>query len=84
LFVAFISVCGRSPALAGAADGITHQSQPDCLESRAGFQVRHAAAGGDRDISRQLTAEGIPAYVRQPRGRDIYAACGQLKRTVEG
>jgi 23S rRNA (adenine2503-C2)-methyltransferase len=31
-----------------------------------------------------LTADGIPAYVRQPRGRDIFAACGQLKRTVEG
>jgi 23S rRNA (adenine2503-C2)-methyltransferase len=30
-----------------------------------------------------LTAAGIPAYVRKPRGRDIYAACGQLKRTVE-
>jgi len=25
----------------------------------------------------------IPAYVRNSRGRDIYAACGQLKRTVE-
>jgi len=30
-----------------------------------------------------LGAEGIAAYVRRPRGRDIYAACGQLKRTVE-
>ena len=30
-----------------------------------------------------LAAEGIPAYLRRPRGRDIYAACGQLKRTVE-
>jgi 23S rRNA (adenine2503-C2)-methyltransferase len=30
-----------------------------------------------------LTAEGISAYVRRPRGRDIFAACGQLKRTVE-
>ncbi|HZP06312.1 MAG TPA: 23S rRNA (adenine(2503)-C(2))-methyltransferase RlmN [Terracidiphilus sp.] len=30
-----------------------------------------------------LIAEGIPAYLRQPRGRDIYAACGQLKRTIE-
>jgi hypothetical protein len=28
-----------------------------------------------------LAGEGIPAYLRQPRGRDIYAACGQLKRT---
>jgi 23S rRNA (adenine2503-C2)-methyltransferase len=31
-----------------------------------------------------LAGEGIPTYVRKPRGRDIYAACGQLKRTVEG
>ena len=30
-----------------------------------------------------LIAGGIPTYVRRPRGRDIYAACGQLKRTVE-
>jgi 23S rRNA (adenine2503-C2)-methyltransferase len=31
-----------------------------------------------------LIREEIPAYLRRPRGRDIYAACGQLKRTVEG
>ncbi len=31
-----------------------------------------------------LGAAGIPAYIRRPRGREIYAACGQLKRTVEG
>jgi 23S rRNA (adenine2503-C2)-methyltransferase len=30
-----------------------------------------------------LIKAGIPAFVRRPRGRDIYAACGQLKRTVE-
>jgi 23S rRNA (adenine2503-C2)-methyltransferase len=30
-----------------------------------------------------LRAAAIPAFVRRPRGRDIYAACGQLKRTVE-
>ncbi|MGA2949763.1 MAG: 23S rRNA (adenine(2503)-C(2))-methyltransferase RlmN [Candidatus Sulfotelmatobacter sp.] len=30
-----------------------------------------------------LRETGIPAFVRRPRGRDIYAACGQLKRTVE-
>jgi 23S rRNA (adenine2503-C2)-methyltransferase len=27
-------------------------------------------------------AAGIPTFVRRPRGRDIFAACGQLKRTV--
>jgi 23S rRNA (adenine2503-C2)-methyltransferase len=32
----------------------------------------------------RIIAAGIPAYIRRPRGRDIYAACGQLKRTVEG
>src|SRR6516165_3187104 len=30
-----------------------------------------------------LTAAGIPAFIRRPRGRDIYAACGQLKHTTE-
>lgn len=30
-----------------------------------------------------LIAAGVPAFVRRPRGRDIYAACGQLKRTLE-
>jgi 23S rRNA (adenine2503-C2)-methyltransferase len=31
-----------------------------------------------------LLREGIPTYIRRPRGRDIFAACGQLKRTIEG
>jgi 23S rRNA (adenine2503-C2)-methyltransferase len=30
-----------------------------------------------------LVAAGIPAFIRRPRGRDIYAACGQLKRTLQ-
>jgi len=30
-----------------------------------------------------LVAQGVPVYLRRPRGRDIFAACGQLKRTVE-
>jgi len=29
-----------------------------------------------------LIAGGVPTFIRKPRGRDIYAACGQLKRTV--
>jgi 23S rRNA (adenine2503-C2)-methyltransferase len=29
-----------------------------------------------------LRVAGIPAFIRRPRGRDIYAACGQLKKTV--
>ncbi len=30
-----------------------------------------------------LASAGVPVYLRKPRGRDIFAACGQLKRTVE-
>jgi 23S rRNA (adenine2503-C2)-methyltransferase len=33
-------------------------------------------------FQRVLVEAGIPTYIRRPRGRDIYAACGQLKRTV--
>jgi 23S rRNA (adenine2503-C2)-methyltransferase len=32
-----------------------------------------------RAFQQVLVAAGIPAFVRRPRGRDIYAACGQLK-----
>jgi len=34
-------------------------------------------------FQQQLIASGVPAFLRRPRGRDIYAACGQLKRTIE-
>jgi len=30
-----------------------------------------------------LVNGGFPTFIRRPRGRDIYAACGQLKRTTE-
>jgi 23S rRNA (adenine2503-C2)-methyltransferase len=36
------------------------------------------------DVARfqeRLREQGVPAFVRKPRGRDIYAACGQLKKT---
>ena len=34
-------------------------------------------------FQRILIAAGVPVFIRRPRGRDIFAACGQLKRTVE-
>jgi 23S rRNA (adenine2503-C2)-methyltransferase len=41
--------------------------------------------GADRVAAFQkiLRDARIPAFIRRPRGRDIYAACGQLKRTIE-
>jgi 23S rRNA (adenine2503-C2)-methyltransferase len=35
------------------------------------------------NFQKVLTDAGVPAFIRRPRGRDIYAACGQLKRTTE-
>jgi len=35
------------------------------------------------DFQQILIRAGIPTFIRRPRGRDIYAACGQLKRTLE-
>ncbi|HEV3042220.1 MAG TPA: 23S rRNA (adenine(2503)-C(2))-methyltransferase RlmN [Candidatus Angelobacter sp.] len=35
-----------------------------------------------RNFQSVLVRAGIPTFIRRPRGRDIYAACGQLKRTV--
>jgi 23S rRNA (adenine2503-C2)-methyltransferase len=49
-----------------------------------GIEYTMPGAGVVEEFKRVLIAEGIPAYVRRPRGRDIFAACGQLKRTVEG
>jgi len=35
-----------------------------------------------KDFQELLAKAGVPVFVRRPRGLDIYAACGQLKRTV--
>ncbi len=49
-----------------------------------GIEYATPAGGAVEAFRSELMAAGVPAYVRRPRGRDIYAACGQLKRTVEG
>src|SRR5437868_2583601 len=44
------------------------------------------ATPSDKDVlefQQTLVAAGVPAFIRKPRGRDIYAACGQLKRTTQ-
>jgi 23S rRNA (adenine2503-C2)-methyltransferase len=35
------------------------------------------------EFQKILRQAGVPTFIRRPRGRDIFAACGQLKRTVE-
>ena len=36
-----------------------------------------------QEFQKILISGNVPAFIRRPRGRDIYAACGQLKGTVE-
>jgi 23S rRNA (adenine2503-C2)-methyltransferase len=49
-----------------------------------GIAFNSPSAGAVTAFQQQLLAAGIQTYIRRPRGRDIYAACGQLKRTTEG
>lgn len=46
--------------------------------------VSYTMPAHDRVLEFQstLVAAGLATFIRRPRGRDIYAACGQLKRTV--
>ena len=48
-----------------------------------GVDFREPAAEDVAVFHRMLIDGGIPTFTRKPRGRDIYAACGQLKRTVD-
>ncbi|HEX8853393.1 MAG TPA: hypothetical protein VF754_07900, partial [Pyrinomonadaceae bacterium] len=43
-----------------------------------GLPYRPSTEERVRSFKKILEAKGVHAYVRRPRGRDIYAACGQL------
>ena len=53
------------------------------LNPGPGIEFSTPAESRVRAFQEILMKAGIPAFVRRPRGRDIFAACGQLKRTVE-
>ncbi|MGA3161500.1 MAG: 23S rRNA (adenine(2503)-C(2))-methyltransferase RlmN [Terracidiphilus sp.] len=84
--------------LGGVTDRPEHAAEAACLIRRTGlaakvnliawnpgpdFHYTTPKPEAAERFRRTLIDAGIPAYVRKPRGRDIYAACGQLKRTVE-
>ncbi len=48
-----------------------------------GIEYSSPSANSVAEFQKLLLAAGIQTYIRRPRGRDIYAACGQLKRTTE-
>jgi len=84
--------------LGGVTDQPEHAAKVARLVRRAGFPVKvnliawnpgpgvpyaTPEPGAVEAFRQRLADEGVPVYLRRPRGRDIYAACGQLKRTVE-
>jgi 23S rRNA (adenine2503-C2)-methyltransferase len=83
--------------LGGLNDGLQHADELVALARRAPMPVKvnliawnpgpgiaytMPAAEKVAAFQQRLIARGVPAFLRRPRGRDIYAACGQLKRTV--
>jgi 23S rRNA (adenine2503-C2)-methyltransferase len=84
--------------LGGVNDSLVHAEEVVALTRRAGFPSKanlivwnpgpgipyHQPKDEDvQQFQQRLIARGVPAFIRRPRGRDIYAACGQLKKTTE-
>jgi 23S rRNA (adenine2503-C2)-methyltransferase len=61
------------------------KAKVNLIALNAGTELPYQTPEQERVLAFQriLVAVGIPTFVRRPRGRDIFAACGQLKRTVE-
>ncbi len=82
--------------LGGVNDGVQHaremvdlirglRAKVNLIALNSGPEIPFSTPSDERVLAFQnvLTRAGIPAFVRRPRGRDIYAACGQLKHTTE-
>jgi 23S rRNA (adenine2503-C2)-methyltransferase len=69
--------------LSGLIRGI--RAKVNLIALNPGPGISFHTPDGERVLQFQkwLIGAGVPTFVRRPRGRDIYAACGQLKRTVE-
>jgi 23S rRNA (adenine2503-C2)-methyltransferase len=82
--------------LGGVNDSVPHarelvdlirglRAKVNLIALNPGPEIPFSMPEPDRVLAFQsvLIRAGIPAFIRRPRGRDIYAACGQLKHTTE-
>jgi len=74
---------GHARELAELIRGIRAKVNLIALNPGPGIDFQTPAEDRVLAFQRILVKTGIPTFIRRPRGRDIYAACGQLKRTVE-
>jgi len=68
--------------LAELVRGVKAKINLIALNSGAELSYRTPTQERVAEFQRVLVGAGIPTFVRRPRGRDIFAACGQLKRAV--
>jgi len=73
----------HSRELLESVRGIRAKVNLIALNPGPGIEFQTPAEQAVLDFQKILISGGIPAFIRRPRGRDIYAACGQLKRTAE-
>jgi 23S rRNA (adenine2503-C2)-methyltransferase len=69
--------------LANLVTGIRAKVNLIAWNSGPGIAFATPAPERVANFQETLIKSGVPAFIRRPRGRDIYAACGQLKRTLE-
>jgi 23S rRNA (adenine2503-C2)-methyltransferase len=69
--------------LAELLRGVTSKVNLIALNPGPGINFETPEQQAALEFQKILGTAGIPAFIRRPRGRDIYAACGQLKRTME-
>lgn len=74
---------GNAKEVAELLRGMRAKVNLIALNPGPGIGFSTPADGRVEAFQQVLIRAGIPAFVRRPRGRDIFAACGQLKRTVE-
>ena len=74
---------GNARELVELIRGVRAKVNLIALNPGPGIDFRTPAQERVLQFQNILMAAGVPAFIRRPRGRDIYAACGQLKRTVE-
>src|SRR6202021_771034 len=57
------------------------RAKVNLIAMNAGTELPYEAPGRERVLAFQkiLVAAGIPTFIRRPRGRDIFGACGRLR-----
>ncbi len=83
----YVLLSGVNDAVENARELVDHirglRAKVNLIALNPGPDIPFTTPAEQRVLAFQsvLTRAGIPTFVRRPRGRDIFAACGQLKRT---